>query len=122
MVYPYTFLNSNKEFAQLHSLAKLLAQQARPGTTQDGSGNKDENYSFISANKSASIKTKGVPIKSSKLLCFDLPLFYSKSCKLKTFPAVISRVFIFVMKGPSPKALDVKWFPLGLMLPTSRRF
>ena len=30
-------------------LAKLLARQARPGTAQDGSGNKAENYSSISA-------------------------------------------------------------------------
>ena len=46
-------------------------------------------------------------IKSSELLCFNLILFYSKSCKLKMFPAVIPRVFIFVMSGPSQKALDV---------------
>ena len=30
-------------------LAKLLARQARPSTTQDGSGNRAENYSSISA-------------------------------------------------------------------------
>ena len=62
----------------------------------------------LASNKSASIKTKDVPIKSSKLLCFNLILFYSKYCKLKTFPTIISRVFIFVMNGPRQKALDVK--------------
>ena len=30
-------------------LAKLLARQARPGTTDHGSGNKAQNYSSISA-------------------------------------------------------------------------
>ena len=76
-------------------LAKLMAQQAR-------------NLFIHVNNKSASIKTKDVPMKSSKLLCFNLILFYSKSCKLKTLPAVISRVFIFVMNGRSLKALGVK--------------
>ena len=60
------------------------------------------------SNKSASIKTKDVQIKSSKLHCFNLILFYSKSCKLRTFPAVISRVFIFVMNGPSQKSTGCK--------------
>ena len=63
-----------------------------------------------------------VPIRSSKLLCLNLILFCSKSCKLKTFPAVISRVFLFVMNGPSQKAVDVKWSPLSLMLPISSTF
>ena len=46
------------------------------------------------SNKSASIKPKDVPIKPSKLLCSNLILFYSKSCKLKIFPAVILTVHL----------------------------
>ena len=61
-------------------LTKLLARQARPGTTHDGSGTKAEIYSIHISNKSASIKTKDIPIDSSKLLCFSFILFYSKSC------------------------------------------
>ena len=48
-------------------LTKLLARQARPGRTHDRSGTKAETYSSISA----SIKTKDIPIESSKLLCFS---------------------------------------------------
>ena len=36
-------------FSSYTPLTKLLAQQARLSTTQDGSGNKTENYSSISA-------------------------------------------------------------------------
>ena len=39
-------------------LAKLLAWQARPGTTQDGSGNKAENYSSISATNQHQLRQK----------------------------------------------------------------
>ena len=39
-------------------LAKLLARQARPGTTQDGSGNKAENYSSISAANQHQLRQK----------------------------------------------------------------
>ena len=39
-------------------LAKLLARQARPGTTQDGSGNKAENYSSISATDQHQLRQK----------------------------------------------------------------
>ena len=109
-----------KQMASYTPLAKLLARQA------DRAQCKMEVESwklFIHiSNKSASIKTKDVPIKSSKLLCFDFILFYSKSYKLKTFPAVISRVFIFIMNGPSRKALDVKWSHLWLMLAISNTF
>ena len=90
-----------------HTPLTLLARQARPGTTHDGSGTKAETYSSISATNQ-----DDVPIKSSTLLCLNLILFCSKSCKLKTFAAVISRVFIFLMNGPSQKALDIKWSPL----------
>ena len=37
------------KFLNYTPLAKLLAQQARPGMTPDGSGNKAEDYSSISA-------------------------------------------------------------------------
>ena len=39
-------------------LAKLLARQARPGTTQDGSGNKAENYSSILATNQHQLRQK----------------------------------------------------------------
>ena len=39
-------------------LAKLLARQARLGTTQDGSGNKAENYSSISATNHHQLRQK----------------------------------------------------------------
>ena len=39
-------------------LAKLLARQARPGTTQDGSGNKAENYSSISTTNQRQLRQK----------------------------------------------------------------
>ena len=39
-------------------LAKLLTQQARPGTTQDGRGNKVENYSSISATNQYQLRQK----------------------------------------------------------------
>ena len=55
-------------------------------------------------------------MESSKLLCLNYILLCSKSCKLKTFPAVISRVFILVMNRPRKKALDVKWSYLLQML------
>ena len=37
---------------------KLLACQARPGTTQHGSGNKAENYSSISATNQHQLRQK----------------------------------------------------------------
>ena len=40
------------------SLAKLLARHSRPGTTQDGSGNKAENYSSISATNQHQLRQK----------------------------------------------------------------
>ena len=43
------FLKIFSSRGEIHSLAKLLARQARPGTTQDGSGNEAENYSSILA-------------------------------------------------------------------------
>ena len=39
-------------------LAKLLARQARPGMTQDGSGNKAENYLSISATNQHQLRQK----------------------------------------------------------------
>ena len=39
-------------------LIKLLAQQARPGRTQDGSRNKAENYSSISATNQHQLRQK----------------------------------------------------------------
>ena len=48
--------------AQIHlmytPLAELIARQARPGTTQDGSGNKAKNYSSISAINQHQLKQK----------------------------------------------------------------
>ena len=102
------FIDQSDQQQYYTPLTKLLARQARPGTTHDGSGAKAETYSSISP----SIKTKDILIESSKLLCFSLVLFYSKSSLLKTFPAVISRVFIFIINGPKQKALDVKWSQL----------
>ena len=61
-------------------LAKLLARQARPGTTEDGSGNKAENYPSISA----SIKTKDVPIKSSKASLFEFNFVLFKILQIKS--------------------------------------
>ena len=37
------------ELVSIHSLARLLTRQTRLGTTHNGSGNKAENYSSISA-------------------------------------------------------------------------
>ena len=54
------------------------------------------------------IEPKDVLIKPSKLLCWNIILFYSKLFKLKAFPAVISRMFIFIMNGPSQKELYVR--------------
>ena len=48
-------------YAQQYSytpLAKLLARQARPGTTEDGSGNKAENYSSTSATNQHQLRQK----------------------------------------------------------------
>ena len=92
----------------LHSPREIISTAGK--TEHDARWKRKQSWKlFIHiSNKSASIKTKEVPIKSSS---FDLPLFYSKSCKLKTSPVVILRVFIFVMKGPS---LDVKVVSFGI--------
>ena len=39
-------------------LAKLLARQARPGTTHDGRGNETESYSSISATNQHQLSQK----------------------------------------------------------------
>ena len=58
----YVRSTSNLHFYILWSpytpLAKLLAQQERLGTTQDGSGNKAENYSSISATNQHQLRHK----------------------------------------------------------------
>ena len=93
----------------LHSPREIISTAGKTGHDARWKRKQSLKLFIHISNKSASIKTKDVPIKSSKLLCLNLILFCSKSCKLKTFPAVISRVFIFVMNGPSQKALFIKW-------------
>ena len=62
-----------------------------------------EVFLFIQMTKSSKFSEK-----LELVIYHHLPDFLRKWL-LKTFPAVTSRVFIFVMDGPSQKALDVKW-------------
>ena len=106
----------------IHSPHEIISTAGKTGHNSRRKRNQSWNLLIHISNKSASIKTKDIPIESSKLLCLNLILFYSKSCNLKTFPAVISRVFIFVINRPSQKSLDVKLSQLWSMLPVSFAF
>ena len=85
----------------IHSPRKIISTAGKTGHDTRWKWKQSRKLFIHISNKSAPIKTKDVPIKSSKLFRFNLILFYSKYCKLKTFPAIISRVFIFIMNGPS---------------------
>ena len=102
-------------FFPIHSPHEIINTAGKTSHNSRRKRNQSWNLFIHISNKSASIKTKDIPIESSKLLCFSFILFYSKSCLLKTFPAVISRVFIFVINRPSKKTLDVKWSQLRWM-------
>ena len=51
-------IQGNHQLPTYTALAKLLARQARPGPTQDGSRNKAENYSSISATNQHQLRQK----------------------------------------------------------------
>ena len=57
---PYSFVppRSVGALVTLHYVGTVSALQARPGMTKDGSGNKAENYSSISATNQHQLRQK----------------------------------------------------------------
>ena len=64
----------------LHSPHEIISTAGETGQNSQRKRNQSWNLFIHISNKSASIKTKDIPIESSKLLCFSFILFYSKLC------------------------------------------
>ena len=59
---------------------EIISRAGKTGQNSRRKWNQSWNLFIHISNKSASIKTKDIPIESSKLLCFSFILFYSKLC------------------------------------------
>ena len=64
----------------VHSPHEIISTAGKTRHNLRQKRNRSLNLFIHISNKSASIKTKDIPIESSKLFCLNLIQFYSKSC------------------------------------------
>ena len=66
--------------SNIHSPHEIISKAGKTGQNSRRKRNQSRDLFIHISNKSASIKTKDIPIESSKLLCFSFILFHSKLC------------------------------------------